>query len=68
MKLGITANTSHTKFPIFIIDKVPCYIKELNEYELSKIKEIKILTEKNNEYIFHGAMSENGIVLITTKK
>lgn len=68
MKLGITANTSHTKFPIFIIDKVPCYIKGLNEYELSKIKEIKILTKKDNEYIFYGAMSENGIVLITTKK
>ncbi|MDE5418224.1 hypothetical protein L3049_09395 [Labilibaculum sp. DW002] len=68
LELGITENTSHTKFPQLIIDTIPCYMKGLNKYELSEIKDIKIITEKGKVSTFYGANAANGCVIITTKK
>ena len=68
LELGITENTSHTKFPLFIIDLMPCYMKGLNDYELSEVKEVKILTKDDKENIIYGTMSRNGVVVIKIKK
>ena len=68
LELGITENTSHTKFPLFIIDMMPCYMKELNDYELSEVEEVKILTKDDKENIIYGTMSRNGVVVIKIKK
>ncbi|WP_320019930.1 hypothetical protein [Labilibaculum manganireducens] len=68
LKLGINEHTSHTKFPLFIVDMMPCYMEGLNKYELSEVKEIKILTQDDKENIIYGTMSRNGVVIITSKK
>lgn len=68
LKLGIDEHTSHTKFPYFIIDMKPSYMKGLNDYELSDVKKIKILTMKDKESLIYGMMAKKGIVVIETKE
>lgn len=68
LELGIDKNTSHIKFPYFIVDKVPCYMKGLNNYKLSEVKEIKIITMKDKESALYGTMAMKGIVIVKTKK
>lgn len=68
LELGITENTSHTKFPFFIIDQKPSYMGGLNKYKLSEVKEIKIITKNDEESRLYGTMATNGLVIITSKK
>jgi hypothetical protein len=68
LELGIDENTSHIKFPYFIVDKIPCYMKGLNNYKLSEVKEIKIITMKDKESVLYGTMAMKGIVTVKTKK
>ena len=68
LELGINENTSHTKFPFFIIDQKPSYMGGLNKYKLSEVKEIKIITKNDEESRLYGTMATNGLILIETKK
>lgn len=67
-ELNITDITSHLNYPLVIINSVPSFIAQLNNYEQKDIESFVILKPDTKELSLYGIhASRNGVVILKTK-
>jgi len=63
-KLCITEQTNPTEMPLIIIDNTPSSFEDLNNLEVSEVKEYEIINDKRKS--IYGARGSFGIIKINT--
>jgi len=63
-KLRITKKTNPTEMPLIIIDNTPSSFEDLNNLEVSEVKEYEIINDKRKS--IYGARGSFGIIKINT--
>ncbi len=65
-ELNINDQTTHTKFPLILIDEEQRLMKDLNDYKLSQVRSISVLN-KDDANLYYGLSGKYGVVIIETE-
>tara|TARA_R110001583_G_scaffold19334_8_gene75740 strand:+ start:829 stop:1701 length:873 start_codon:yes stop_codon:yes gene_type:complete len=65
-ELGVDETTSSLQFPRIMINNLPVFMRDLNKYDLSEIKKVKLIRKGDDLAVLYGAFIEHGLFMIET--